>query len=262
MAARAAALALALLAARADYVLQQQFLAASCPPGGAFAAVATYGDVGFAPASATTAGCVPAAGAPGLWAKTVCADASSGALNYYSNSFCQGTTVTSQQLSAVGFAAGCTAAGSGSQSFTCTAGAFAPGSSALTRAYAAPATCANASLYAPTQVAAVPLGACVQQSGGPLPQYSLTTCNGTAVTTSLFLEAACSGAPAATTVALLACTDSPSGPSVVSCSAAAGASATPLPPMPSASPAASSAAGATATATTTATAAAGDAMAG
>ena len=45
----AAAVLLAAWPARADYVLQQLFLNAGCPAGGAMQTVAMYGDIGFAP---------------------------------------------------------------------------------------------------------------------------------------------------------------------------------------------------------------------
>jgi hypothetical protein len=172
-------------------------------------------------------GCILAA--PGFWLKTICANASSGALNYYSNSFCQGTAVVSQQLSAIGLTPGCSpsASGSGSQSFACTSGTFSPSGAALTRYYSKPAACANASLYAPMQVSATTLGACVQMSGGFMPQYTMTTCNGSALTTNLYLGAACTGAPATTSFSQLACTDSPNGPSAITCNSGAGASQSP-----------------------------------
>jgi hypothetical protein len=226
---RLAASALALLAARADYVLQSSFLVPGCA-GSPYITAATYGDVGFAPGGAGpglgSPGCIPVSA--GFFLKTTCANASYGTQSYYTSSSCRGAPIQSQAVSSF-LSFGCTSSAGSSYSLTCASGAFAPGNSALTRSYSAPASCSNASLYAPSTVVAQPLGACVQMAGGALPQYSLATCNSTALTTSIFLGTACMGAPFSTSVAQLACTASPGSsglptPSIISCNSGAAAS--------------------------------------
>ena len=231
--ARPALLGAALLAsaARADYILYENFASPGCPAGTAFSQTGVRGALFASGPSGgglggPPAGCVQSPGT-NVWNMLTCSNASYAVIGSYTMAPpCSGAPAATSPVS---YAWGCTSQGSTSMSYSCAPGTFAPANTALLRSYSPPTRCSNATLpsVTPLMVVGKPLGCTATGSGGSSGgSVSISaSCNATHFTSTSFSGPACTGTVVASTTAPLACQDSATGPSAIVCTAAA-ASAT------------------------------------
>lgn len=210
----AAALAL-LVGAQADYFTQTFHNGAGCT-GSVFQRSASF-----------IGGCTPS----GTFSTAfTCVNSSFGVLNIYPSATCSGTP-TPSMVNGINW--GCSDIGSSTTSnVVCVTGAYSPpiNNSRLSTFYQG-ATCASSAAVTAGAVAqsasSGATGVCVQS----FTQSSITTCNATASTASLYTSADCSGAIAFNFTLPLGCTADANGATVVSCTgsgASSGAAATTL----------------------------------